>query len=239
MTLEQAAETMFRDFTRKKLQLYEYFFEAFFVILLLVILLVTLAFAFFPDFTLLTRNFCDMREIREIDGESTLISFTLFMPAIFLLFISLMAFFIIQTTFFKERKLTKYLSWVAASFGIIQCPLNLTIFLERGTFEFHTIFMITGPLSLNLAVMFLTAVYFIDKRPPKISKYLFLTLSIVAIVFAILEGVAVSIGGTFNHHFDRLGNTLFQYFMISIFIAQGVVFYFMTIRTKGIMVEDI
>ena len=239
MSLEQAAETMFRNFSKKRLTFYEYFFETFFVILILVMLLVTLAFAFFPDFTLLTRNFCDLREIREIDGESTLISFVLFMPAIFLLFIFLMIFFIIQLPFFKDRKLTKYLSWVAVFFGIIQCPLNLIIFLERGTFEFHTIFMITGPLALNLAIIFYTVVFFIDRRPPKISKYSFLTLSIVAILFAILEGIAVSIGGTFNHHFDRLGNTLFQYFLISIFIIQGVVFFLVTKRVKGIETEGI
>ena len=236
MSLDEATKTLFHGYPKKRVKMLEYFFESFFVILLLVLLLVTLSFIFFPDFNILTRGFCDLREVREINGESTLISFILFQTAIFLLFFSLLAFFLVLVTFFQGRKLTRYLSWIGTFFGVAQCPLNLIIFLERGTFEFHMIFVITGPLFLNIAVILYTVIFFIDKRPPKISKYSFLVLSIVAIIFAILEGVAASVGGTFNARFDRLGNTLFQYFLVASFILQGIIFFLMSKNAKEKMI---
>ena len=231
MEIQQASETMFKDLSSKRLTLLEYFFESFAVVLFLVLLLVTFALAFFPDFNLLTTGFCELRLLREINGESTLISFILFQTAIFLLFVSLLLFFLILSTFFTQRKLTKYLSWLGTFFGVAQCPINLTIFLERGTFEFHMIFVIIGPILLNLAVMIYTAVYFVDNRLPKISKYLFLTLSILAICFSIIIGIANSIGGTFNAQTQRLGNTIFNYLLVIVFILQGLVFY-LILRTK-------
>jgi hypothetical protein len=106
------------------------------------------------------------------------------------------------------------------------------MFLERGAYEFHMIFMITGPLFLNLAVIIFTIIFFIDKRLPTISMYSFLSLSVIAILFSILVGVASTIGGTFEAQFQRLGNTLFQYFLLFIFILQGVVFFIMVRKIR-------
>ncbi len=234
MELEQTAETLFRDMNKKRLNLLEYFFESFIVFMLLVILLVSFALAFFPDFSILNDGFCEVGVIRENIEESALISFILFQTAIWILFISLLLFFSLLLLFFQERKLTKYLSWVGTFFGIAQCPLNIIIFVYYGTYEFHMIFVIMGPLFLNLAVIFYTAVFFIDKRLPKMSKYSFLILSILAIAFSIIVGIADSIGGTFNAQTQRLGNTLFNYLSIIIYIIHGAIFFLIVRKAKKI-----
>lgn len=238
MELEQAAETMFRDMNKKRLNLLEYFFESFIVLMLLVSLLVSFALAFYPDFSILNDGFCEVGVVRAVIEKSDLISFILLQTAIWILFISLLLFFSLLVLFFKERKITKYLSWVGTFFGVAQCPLNIIIFVYHGAYEFHMIFVIMGPLFLNLAVMFYTAVFFIDKRLPKISKYSFLILSIIAIAFSILVGIAASIGGTFNAQAQRLGNTLFNYLSVLTYTLQGTIFFLLVRKAKKLQTEN-
>ncbi len=239
MKLEQAAETMFRDLSKRRLKMLEYFYESFTVIMLLVILLVSFSFSFYPEFSCLKTGFCDLREVREINGESTLISTMLLRTAIILLFMSLMMFFSVLLMFFQEKKKTKYLSWIGTFFGVVQGPINIIIFFERGAFEFHMIFVIMGPLLLNLAIMIYTAVFFIDKRLPKILKYSFLVLSIVAIVFSIIVGIAASIGGTFNAQTQRLGNSLFNYLSVITYVLQGIIFFLIVRKAEKMQEMDL
>ena len=232
MKLHLAEPIMLRNFSKTKLTILEYFFDFFIVSMFLVLLFVSLALGLYPEYSCLRTGFCDLRVVTEINGESTLISTMLLRTSVILLFVVLMMFFSVIMIFFQGKANTKYLSWIGTFFGLSQGPINIIIFFERGTFEFHMIFVIMGPILLNLAIIIYTIIYFLDGRVPKLNKYSFLVLAISAIVFSIIIGIANSIGGSFNAQTQRLGNTLFNYLSGITFIIQGIVFFLITKKVK-------
>jgi hypothetical protein len=129
--------------------------------------------------------------------------------------------------FFQDKLSKKILSWIASILGIAFGPLNLCIIFLHSTFEIHMIFNILAPLSLNLAVILYTILYFLDPKIPKINRYSFLVLSIFAVSYSVLVGVSSGIiGGKFEMIVHRLGANILYFVTISVFIIQSFGFYF-------------
>lgn len=84
-----------------------------------------------------------------------------------------------------------------------------------------TIIAIT-PLLLVLAVILYTIVFFMAADIHKISKYSFLSLAILSIVYSIIVGSASAFGGLFEYIAHRLGNSLLNYIIAVAYIFQGI-----------------
>jgi len=97
-------------------------------------------------------------------------------------------------------------------------------------------FAILAPLSLNIAILLYTMIYFINRRLPKINRNSFIVLFIFSISYAIIAGISsFIIGGLFEKVVHRLGINVLNIVMIVVFIIQafGIYFHLKNMRMRS------
>ncbi|MBN2156990.1 MAG: hypothetical protein JW776_13180 [Candidatus Lokiarchaeota archaeon] len=208
-------------------------FIGFSIIIFSIVVLFLIAMLYYPGgnfvndevsngYSLLYNGMCDMRDGIAINGEPNLISCILLKIATMGICIAMTFFFGTLWIFFQNKTSMKYLSWIASMFGIFFGPLNIMIIFSHSTFELHMLFNILATLSLNIAVVLYTILYFINPQLPNLNRFSFLALSICAVSYCILVGIIAGIGGVFNMITHRLGSNLLYAITMIVFMIQGV-----------------
>jgi len=208
-------------------------FLVFVITAFLSIILFILTMTFYPGgnqlntsqdgYSLIYNAICDLSLKTAVNGESNILTRNLLIVTTFVQFIGATLFFSVFWIFFQERKATKYLSIIGSVFFVIVVgPLNFIIILVLRTNKFHMTIITITPLLLVLAVILYTIVFFMTEDIPKISKYSFLSLAILSVVYSIIVGSASAFGGLFEYIAHRLGNSLLNYIVAVAYILQGI-----------------
>ncbi|MCG3257857.1 MAG: hypothetical protein KAU62_17255 [Candidatus Heimdallarchaeota archaeon] len=155
----------------------------------------------------------DLGRITAYNGEPNIVSRILYTTAINILSIAVILFYSIIWKFFRERKVTKWLSLVGSLFGITQGILYIVFAFSPAdtAFSRHIILIYVSPGFLIGSILVYTIVFFIAKDFPRINAYSFLAMMIVAAMFA----TAVTIGAIRKdmvfHASRRVGHTFFNF----------------------------
>ncbi len=215
-----------------RMKLLKIVFVTFTTMLFLVLLFIIFAMIFYPGgnaidhfedgYTFLRNTMCDLREVVAINGEYNLISSIFIKTSTILASIAIVGFFSTIWIFFQDTKPIKQLSWVATGISLLFGPFYICIFFVQANHHLHMFFDTIAPLSLNIAVIMYTIFYLIKKQLPKINQYSFLVLSICAVAYSVIVGVAEAVGGDFKLYAHRLGSNMFFLFMFFIFLIQGI-----------------
>ena len=217
---------------RNKGKWFKLIFLVFVTTAVLSIILFILTMAFYPGgnqlntsqdgYSLIYNAICDLSLKTALNGESNILTRNLLIVTTFVQLIGATLFFSVFWIFFQKRKATKYLSIIGSVFAIVVGPLNLIIVLVHRTNKFHMTIITITPLIIVLAVILYTVAFFMTADIPKISKYSFLSLAILSIVYSIIVGSASAFGGLFEYVAHRLGNSLLNYIIAVAYILQGI-----------------
>jgi hypothetical protein len=195
--------------------------------------LLTIAIAFYPGgninnlahdgFSLRWNVMCDLGENLAMNGVPNQLSQALFRASSIILSVSVAIFFCVIWIFFKEKKITKILSLSGTSMIIVAASLFIVVILIPQIFEItHMTLLIIAPIMEFLAIFIYTAIFWRDKRFPKINRIAFLIMSISALTFLTLIIIGVSLGGDLDFQFRRSGHTLFTYIVAFGYTALGI-----------------
>jgi hypothetical protein len=178
-------------------------------------------------YSFIYNGLCDMRELTAVNGEPNPYSSVLLKIGTIGICLAMFLFFGTLWIFFQDKLSSKIMSWFASILGIAFGLLNLCIIFLHSTFKIHMVFDILAPLTLNIAVVLYTIIYFLNHKLPKINQYSFLALSIFAVSYSILVGISSGvIGGDFEKIVHRLGSNVLHFLTITIFLIQAFAIYF-------------
>jgi hypothetical protein len=224
--------------SQRKRKFLEFVFLSYIAMIIAVALIYIVAMLLYPGgnfvndddsfgYSLIYNGLCDMRELTAVNGESNPYSSLLLKIGTIGICLAMFLFFGTLWIFFQDKLSTKIMSWIASILGIAFGPLNLCIIFLHSTFEIHMVFDILAPLTLNIAVILYTIIYFLNPKLPKINQYSFLALSIFAVSYSILVGISSGvIGGDFEKIVHRLGSNVLHFLTITIFLIQAFAIYF-------------
>ena len=226
------------SFIQKKSKLLQAIFISYIVMIIIIILIYAAAMLFYPGgnfvndnddvwgYNLIYNGMCDMRELTSVNGQPNVISSTLLKIGTIGICVAMFFFFGTLWIFFQDKLSTKIMSWIASILGTAFGPLNVAIIFEHSTYQVHMLFNIFAPLSLNIAIIMYTIVYFLYRRLPKANQYSFLILSIFSVSYSVIVGVSSSVGGLFEKIVHRLGANILYIVTMAVFLIQAFSIYF-------------
>lgn len=216
----------------KRFELVNYIFLIFSVQILIVILFLAASILLYPGGNFKDNNFdgysfffntlCDLKSNIAINGDSNLISSIFIKISTIFACFAMILFFTTLIVFIKEHKISKYFSWIASIFGVSFGPFYFAVIFLDTSHDFHMLFDTLSGLSLNIAVIIYTILYYIKNEFTRAIKYSFLILSIVSISFSVIVAIGAIIGGNFDLYAHRLGSNVFIIFTFLIFLVQGI-----------------
>ncbi len=226
----------------KRVELVNYMFIIFSVQILLVILFLIASIILYPGGNFKDHNYdqysfffntmCDLKSKNAINGEPNLISSIFIKMSTIIASLAMILFFSTLIVFFKDHKIRKYFSWIASIFGVSFGPFYFGVIFLDTSHDFHMLFDTLSGLSLNIAVIIYTILYYIKNEFTRSIKYSFLILSIVSVTFSVIVAIGAIVGGNFNLYAHRLGSNIFIIFTFLIFFVQGISFVEISCRQK-------
>jgi hypothetical membrane protein len=182
----------------------------------------------YPGFDFLYNTMSDLGSITAVNGESNIISRSLYASAILVTGITVVSYYLIVPSFFQKRKTTKWLSIIATTLGMIQAVLYIIMaFTPVDTKPVtHNRLIYSSPAFLYAAIFIYTIVYFLDKDFPKINRYSFLMMSIVSILLTLTVILGSILGDPLFTLSRRAGHTVFNFIVVILYGLQPLGAYF-------------
>jgi hypothetical protein len=165
---------------------------------------------------------CDLGADFSFNGEFNRVSQYLFKGAISLYAAILIIFFSTLWLFFRDKKSTKLLSSIASSCIFFSAIFYIGIISTIGKMPIHMIMSSFAPLLEFTAIILYTIAIFIDSSFPALSKYVFLTMSTVAVIYMFFAITGAIFKGNYNWLVQRLGHNIFHFLMFTFYLIQGI-----------------
>jgi hypothetical protein len=230
----------------KKFGFWKSFFISFSVASLTVALFFSVAIAFYPGgnfkfkdqegFSFLWGAMTDLGSPVSINGEPNPISQIFYRIGITTISLIVMSLFAVMWIFFQERKSTKILSIIGTVLGTLQGIAFLGVgYTFAG--DIHMTFLVTAPLVEFFAILFYAIVFTIDKRVPKISRYLFWIMFALALSYVAFVIIGLFVGGDFEMIIRHAGHTVFNFCVITGYAIFGIGMY-MFVREQEQVIEN-
>jgi hypothetical protein len=199
---------------------------------LIVTLLLSLGIVYYPGgniknysatkFNFLWNTMCDLGTDIALNGEPNDLSLSLFRGGMFLYIVILIIFFFTLRLFFRERKTSKILSTIGSILIVLSCIFYIGAIYTIGMHPTHNIILAFAPFFEFLAIILYTIIIFKDERFPKLSRYTFLIMSSLSIIYMILVTSGGIVKGDYNLLVQRLGHTIFNFIISSLYVLQGI-----------------
>jgi hypothetical membrane protein len=181
-----------------------------------------------PGFDFLYNTMSDLGQKIAHNGEVNTLSRALCTSAMFAIGIVVTTYFTIAPSFFQKRKSTKWFSIIGTVLGLIQVVLYLTMALtpvDVNTIA-HNRLIYSSPAFLYSAILLYTILHFLDKDYPKINRFSFLTMSIVAVLLTITVIIGSILGEPLFTLSRRAGHTVFNFIVVILYGLQPIGAYF-------------
>ena len=202
--------------------------------------LTDLGFSFFPGrsnilgetgkFNFVYNTLTDLGRNPTPSGKPNFISMNLYRTAICIMAFFGIVYHSIIWKYFTKDKITKYLSIAGSFLGIAQAFLYIAVayVLVHPT---HNKLIGAAGTSLISAVILYTVAFFRQKNLPRINKWVFLIMLIIAFVYIslVVTGVLIHNSGGSNilyYTSQRIGHTLFNWCLKVTFIIESIGFYY-------------
>ncbi|MHA1198054.1 MAG: hypothetical protein ACTSQF_01670 [Candidatus Heimdallarchaeaceae archaeon] len=201
----------------------------------------------YPDsFDFIYNTLTDLGRNPTPSGKPSLISQPLYQTAIFLMSFFGIVYHSIIWMYFRKNELTGYskanniLSIAGSFFGVAQGGLYIGVLFVQKHPE-HNQFIGAAAGSLIVSVLLYTIVLFRNKDLPKIHKWGYLSICIIAMIYVIIivTGLLIKNAGGSNVleiTSQRIGHTIFNWFLKISFVIQSVAIYFF-IKSKEVKTD--
>lgn len=190
---------------------------------ILAIILFILAIIFYPGgFDFLHNTISDIGRVTAHNEEINNLSRGLYICVIFVVGIAVITYYLIAPSFFQKRKITKWLSIIGTALGMVQAVLYIILAftpLDTKTVAHNRLIYASAPF-LYAAIFVYTIVYFLDKDFPKINRYSYLVMDIVAVLLTTTIILGEVFGEPIFSGSRTTGHTIFNFIVLIIYGLQ-------------------